>query len=581
MYSSTALQKPLTTFIPSFERVRAITTDLAGATWLYDLTQGLVRWQNGHAQLVDLPPGYRGALTCGMHADRAGRVWVGFYDGSVAAVQAGQAPRKFDRSDGLDVGPCNTLREGDDGRIWVLGVHGLAWLNDNRFVTMARIGNRPLESLVGMRELAGHTWLYTAGGVTRIRATGLAELADGRADHLDVQFYGSESGIAGRSSIVPSLAIAADRLWFATARGLTVVDPGALADGDALAAVRIDSVLIDDRREPEMPKELPSATQRVDVEFSAPSLSSGRNLRFRYRLDGFETAWRNAGPSQRRVTYTNLPPRSYVLRLEQIVPDGLDASFATWTFLVRPAFYQTQWFVFACLATAGLTGWLSWRLRLRKIRREFALLLKERVRISREIHDTLLQGLIGVSLQLGEVEHDTDTSLAGRERLGRARRHAEDYIRDARESIWNLRSSALKQEGLSAAFRAACERALVDAAGDIDFRFASKGTPAPVPPDVEEQLLRIGREAFTNAVRHARATSVRVELQYEAEQVVVTVRDNGDGFDESQPNASGHLGLTSMRERAATIGADLRIDSAPGRGTTVHLTAPINSGSHA
>jgi signal transduction histidine kinase len=222
---------------------------------------------------------------------------------------------------------------------------------------------------------------------------------------------------------------------------------------------------------------------------------------------------------------------------------------------------------------------LMWRRRLHQVRGEFALLLKERVRISREIHDTLLQSLIGVSLQLEQVEHDTDTSRAGKERLIRARKQVEEYIREARESIWNLRSSALEREGLGAALRHAGERAIAETHegdGSAMLSFSVTGSPDRCAHDVEEQLLRIGQEAVTNATRHGRAQHIRMALSYADDAVILTVDDDGCGFDPlHSPTVNGtHWGLINMKERAVTVGGSFDISSTPGGGTRIVATVP-------
>jgi len=211
----------------------------------------------------------------------------------------------------------------------------------------------------------------------------------------------------------------------------------------------------------------------------------------------------------------------------------------------------------------------------RSVRRQFALVLAERIRMSRAIHDTLLQGLAGLALQMDDLSHTLDGAEAGtaRGRVVKIRRQVEEYIREARQSIWDLRSLRLAQSDLPKALRQAGERAIGERPVTLDFTVT--GTPHRCAPVVEEQLLHIGQEAVSNAVQHGRATRVGMEIAYDDNQTRLRVSDDGCGFDPvTLHGANGHYGLISMRERAEQVKGRVKIDSAPGRGTLVEAVVP-------
>jgi len=283
----------------------------------------------------------------------------------------------------------------------------------------------------------------------------------------------------------------------------------------------------------------------------------------------------NVPGANREAVYTNLPPQQYRFVVEATNGDGVWTQGATWNFGVEPMFYQTRWFAALMTVMAGLLVAAVWRIRVRSVRRQFALVLAERIRMSRAIHDTLLQGLAGLALQVDDLSHtleDADRQSA-RRRVVKMRRMVEEYIREARQSIWDLRSPRLAQSDLPNALKQAGERAIGERPVTLDFTIT--GTPHRCAPFVEEQLLLIGQEAVNNAVQHGRATRVGMEIFYDESHTRLRVSDDGCGFDPaSLAEANGHYGLISMRERAEQVKGRVRIDSSPGRGTLVEAVVP-------
>jgi signal transduction histidine kinase len=393
--------------------------------------------------------------------------------------------------------------------------------------------------------------------------------------------YDRNDGIAGTPlssySTGRPVARAGDgRLWFVTGGGLSVIDPQAMTLAASLGPARIEGVIADGTALAANPATvLPPRTSSLQIDYSLVNLTTPFRTNFRYRLEGFDTAWIDAG-TRRQAFYTNLPPRKYRFSLAASNLEGAPLSTATWDFSIAPTFYQTGWF-YAASATAfvlALGG--AWYLYLRRVRRDFALLLGERTRLSREIHDTLLQSLVGVALQFEAIASDVETaSPVTRAQFVRMRKRVEEYIREARQSIWNLRSPRLEQRDLATALNEFGTQAT--STTKVGFDLVVDGTPSRRPPRVEEQLLRIGQEAIMNAVRHARASLIKVELQYDDEAVVLRVTDDGTGFNvESQSgDGSGHYGLISMKERAGEAGGTIKVASSAGSGTRVTVAVPV------
>ncbi len=196
--------------------------------------------------------------------------------------------------------------------------------------------------------------------------------------------------------------------------------------------------------------------------------------------------------------------------------------------------------------------------------------LEERNRMAREIHDTLAQAFTGILMQLGGVERLlADDPIRGREHLAGIRDLAREGLAEARRSVQALRPQALEQTDLAGALARMVEQ--LDSGQPPRLEFHLSGTPLSLLPNVADQLLRIGQEALTNALRHAEASMIRVELAFAEAEVRLIVQDNGQGFDVNAPTRKEGFGVTAMHERAGLLGAELTITSEPRLGARVAI----------
>jgi signal transduction histidine kinase len=243
---------------------------------------------------------------------------------------------------------------------------------------------------------------------------------------------------------------------------------------------------------------------------------------------------------------------------------------AVWEFSIAPSFYQTGWFVLSACLMAAAAAASIWRLRVRQMKAKFSAILRERARIAREIHDTLLQSLYGVALRLDRIGATVAMSPQTAEHELRVlRQQVEFYVREARESIRDLRSPVLEAKDLPAALRDAVDR--ITNGQPVECEFHVNGRPRRADARTEANLLRIGEEAVSNAVRHAKATRVQVALGYDSDRLWLRVADDGGGFDTADPETANHWGLTTIQERSEQIGARFRLTTRPGAGTVIEI----------
>ena len=561
-------------------QITSMTSDLDGGVWLYDLTQGLMRWNNGRFIAVTLPDDVRKTPVISSYSDRHGRAWFGLADGRVAVAEAAGKFKVFGRDQGLTSGPYRAIHEDQRNVIWLGGNTGLSRFDGHHFETLRARREFPAESLTAIvDDEQGHLWLATEGeGIVRVHHEEIARALADPSRPIQFSRYDKFDGFAGTPRWFGnrSAARAKDgKLWFVAGRGITVIDPDDLGEvRTARFPVRIEGVMADDRRFAAVPElALAPRTTRVEIDYTVLNLTTPLKTNFRYKLEGFDPDWIEAG-TRRQAFYTNLPPRAYQFRVMASKIDGTwDEPGEMWAFTIRPMFYQTTGFMVACAIGMVFAVGGAWRLHLRRVRREFSLLIGERARLSREIHDTLLQSLFGVALQCDAMARDLSQSAPHlKDQFTRMRHDVEGDIREARQSIWNLRSPRLETNSLGAALREVGEHAT--ASTQATFAFELSGSPRQSNPDIDAQLLRIGREAVSNAVRHARATNIRMQLSYTDREIVLSVRDDGVGFDVSSANGNGHYGLTSMQERAEAAGGSFKLESHPGAGTLIEAVAP-------
>ncbi|TMR34182.1 sensor histidine kinase [Actinomadura geliboluensis] len=196
--------------------------------------------------------------------------------------------------------------------------------------------------------------------------------------------------------------------------------------------------------------------------------------------------------------------------------------------------------------------------------------LEERARMAREIHDTLAQGLSGITTQLEAAEQAMPDLPAVGKRIALAKELARDNLREARRSVDALRPGPLADTRLEVALEQVAGR--WSQTSGVTASVSVEGTPRPLGGQVGTTLLRAAQEGLSNAAKHARAGQVAITLTYMDDQVTLDVFDDGAGFDPAVPSAG--YGLAAMRERAGSVGGTLTVESAPGEGTALCLRIP-------
>ncbi|HEX6772574.1 MAG TPA: triple tyrosine motif-containing protein, partial [Acidobacteriaceae bacterium] len=504
---------------------------------------------------------------------------------------------------GLSSDVITALYQDDSGLLWI-GTNGggLNLLRNGRITEFPSASTGLPEVIHAIIEDGRHNlWLAAATGIYRVPRRQLEDYAARPGVHINVAAYGIADGmrINECSSGHPAAVRAPDgSLWFATLRGISVTNPEHQQENRLPPPVVIENVTVDDQpgtitapqnaamvpRKTEAPQKsmvkVPPGHSRLALHYAGLSFVAPARVRYRYRLEGFDTKWIDAG-ARRVAYYTNIPPGSYKFRVLAANNDGVwNETGASLEVRVLPHLWQTWWFRTLLGLAVLFLAYEIYRMRVRNVELRFSAVLAERTRIAREIHDTLAQDIVGIGVQLELVSRLLNSSLdAARTQLDATRALVKSSLADARSSIWNLRSATGASAAADADLPVRLNRAVtqVAARGTAKVRFQVQGTYRATPSAVEDQLLRIATEAVNNAVHHAAASVIQVTLAYDTRSVHLSIDDDGRGFtyDPSGFAQGGHFGLRGMQERAAEIGATLHIDSAPAKGTRISLRADI------
>jgi signal transduction histidine kinase/ligand-binding sensor domain-containing protein len=593
--------------------VYAVHRDPNGALWLA-ARGGVTRLVNPsgeqtgdvHTKIFTARDGLQEDVSMRFFQDATGAMWVG--NAALSRI-VGDSVHTYRVADGLAAPMVTAILGDSDGTLWV-GTHGgLTRVRSGRLVALR--GEQGLtDEYVNAIEADdyGHLWLAGAQGLTQYSRVDLDSSADaaaqGRTRRLtSAVTFGSADGLPGRDAVLDaspgSFRSPDGKLWFAMAWGIAVVDPSRLPKDTLRPYVHIESVVADGQSMTMVHSlEIPAETRRVEVRYTGVSLSDGTGVRMRYRLEGLDTTWVDAG-AQRTASFTHLSPGRYTLRVAARTARGAwGGAESALRFRVLPAYYQQWWFIALCLALAIALVWAVIMYRHRELESRMNAVIEERTRMARELHDTLLQGFTGIALQLRAIgarrQHalksgSTPTQTDVREEesthaIDALVAIAESTLSEARHAVWDMRAPPPRPLAPGAhALVDQLEHSAREVIGraPIALDFSVAGDRRPLTANVEEELGRIAREAIANAVRHGEPKRIVVSLVYEPSGVRLMVRDDGHGFDTGAPVAEspprsgrGHFGLIGMRERAERLGARITIASELERGTTVLVALP-------
>lgn len=554
--------------------------DSSGILWL-GLPAGLGQLVDGKLRMVLSSGPLLNTAFVSLVEARDGSVWAGTFGRGLWQVKGGRK-RQFTTAEGLSSDNIRSLREDRDGTLWIATFGGgLNAYRDGKFTSFTAKDGLLSDNISGVADDGESLWLSTTRGVCRIAKKQLSDFADHKIRVLHPINYGVDDGLRS-AQCAPGYPIPGGvrrssdgRLWFPTSRGLAVINPRGRRYSPVAPTIHLLEATADGQPvDFAHPARLAPGIQRVQFRYTAIYLSGPERVQYWRKLQGLDPDWVRVGA--RRVSdFNSLKHGKYLFMVRAQVPGG-PAAERTYAFEVLPAFYETMWFRMLGLFAVLGVGWAIYHLRLRQERYRFSLVLEERARLAREIHDTLAQDFVGIGSQLDAVAMAMSAEdTQARRYLDLARKMARHSLTEARRAVMDLRAAVLEGRDLAAALNSGAQ--MWTAGSGVEVEVDVSGESKVLPHDMEQHLLRIAQEAVTNVLKHAGASKIWVKLHMEARKLYLRIADDGRGFEQQDAFSShvGHFGLLGMRERAERLGGELHLASHPGEGTEVEVTVPL------
>jgi ligand-binding sensor domain-containing protein/signal transduction histidine kinase len=603
-------------------RVRTMFQDRGGAYWFGTLAGGVVRQEGGAVRVFTKADGLRSNTTRQILQDRSGAIWMALDSG--VSRWDGHSFRNYYLEDGLsypsarcmivdqrgdvlvgtDAG-LNRIHEGQivrDGefaalaseKIWAMyqDAGGTLWLGtrgggllrfrEGRLRRFTRENGLLTNTIFQiLDDGGGRLWMSTSSGVISADRGELESAKEGGAATIHVIPYGTADGLAtsqmnGGFQPAGVRTLAGD-LWFPSVKGAVRISPSRVPARHT-SNVMIERVVADDRAIPLSGQiVIPPGHGKLAIDFTLCELVNPQRFHFRYKLENFDDSW-IAAAHGRSVNYTNLPPGHYTFRVTASDAASSNVSEASLGLDLKPSFYQSGWFYGLLLAAAATAVWAGFALYARQTRARYALLLTERTRLAREMHDTVIQGCVGVSTLLeaaarfqGVDDGEAETLLE------QARIQANCTLEEARQAVWNLRHPEAAESSITLLFDLAQK---LGAEHGIQIVSEMVGRESPerglLDGETDRTLLLVGREALRNAVAHGKPKRISLAVTFDASEVRLEVEDDGTGFvGEGNGGQGRHFGIVGMRERVEKLGGEFAIAGGPGIGTRVTARMPL------
>ncbi len=617
------------------EWITALARGRDGSLWMGgDFSGGLARLKNGTMTRLTAADGLVGGAVKVIHEDRSGAVWIGardglscLRDGKISTYKSGVAVRdicedsegrlwigteaglslwqngaftEFTTNNGLSDNTVNALYADNENAVWIGTEHGgLNRFHAGRFATFtAEQGLFSNEILAMVEDDFGWLWMTCSKGVFRVLKANLMDIEARRAGAITSIAYGRDDGMESVlcSAGKPAAWKTRDgQLWFATALGLVDMDPRAMSVNQIAPPVCIGQMVVNGKAMlhqddvfstdvPAAPVRIPPGRNEVEFHYTALNFQRPERIRFRYKLEGADAGWIEAG-TRRTAFYNNLPPGNYNFHVMACNSDGVwNETGAKLAMILPPHLWQTWEFWAGCAlasaaAIAGLARYATKRRmerKLQKLQEQHAVEL-ERARIARDMHDELGAKLTRISFQGAMAQRRLPDSSAVGGHIEKMAETARELVNSLDEIVWVVDPKNDSLEELAVYISRYASAFFEDSPIQCKLIIPDHLPACRLTLDVRHSLFLAIKEALNNVLKHSGATSAEVQIRVDGELFEIRITDNGRGIAPSAPVKNGRVGhgLANLNERLAAVQGRCEVRTIPGQGTSICLVIPL------
>lgn len=577
--------------------VFVIHEDRSGALW-FGTRAGLYRYEGGVVTRYTSAEGLAGDDVKDILEDPTGDLWIATY-GGLSHLHEGRL-NSFTTKDGLASDYVRTLYRDSAGRLWI-GTYdgGLSRLHEGKFTNYTTVDGLFSNGVFRiLNDQRGNFWMSSNRGIFRVSRDQLEAFAAGKVHQLTSVSYGNEDGLAHtecNGGQQPAGFRTRDgKLWFPTQGGVAVIDPNEVTTNSHPPPVVIEDAILDRESMVLGPSiRIEPGKENLEIRYTGLSLLNSEHVAFRYRMEGLDANWVEAG-TRRSAHYSHLPPGHYTFRVTAANADGVwNDTGAALSIVVVPPFWRTWWFTGLIVLTLCGLAFSFYRLQMSRMRKAHAtqrafsqqlieLQEGERKRIAAGLHDSLGQNLLIIKNRaLLGLQSPSGDNMA-RDQLQEISGISSQTLDEVREIAYGLHPYQMDRLGLTKALQSMLRK--VGEVSEIEFSVDIDNIDGLFPADSEINIYRIVQECVNNILKHSGATTARVAIKRDKWSVQISVADDGKGFSSEVNNARSStglgFGLLGISERARMLGGNQTIQSTPGKGTTVTVRIELQENSN-
>lgn len=592
--------------------ISALAEDSQGGVWAGTREGAIWHLAGGHWRALSHCP--QPHPVTAIVPDRDRDLWVGTEGDGLYRI-GGNGYNQCQKVNGLPGDWVRTLYLDPQGVLWIgTDGDGLSRLKDGVIATFTTREGLPDNTISQILEdEGGNLWVGGDRGIFRIKESDLDDLASRKIPAVYPLIYGFADGMLSEectSGFFPNgLKTAAGLLWFPTLKGIVMIDPRRTPVSPQ-PAVALEEVLVDGV--PEVPVSVtsdsnPAAERRLrgamtdylqltpgrhtlEIRYTGFSFDAPERVRFRYRLEGLDSSWVEAG-TRRSAFYSFVPPGTYHFRVVACNGDGIwNETGAGLTLKALPHFWQTWWFIASGILLVGVVGAGSVRIvekrrmrqRLKQLEQERAL-ERERTRIAQDLHDLMGAKLCRISFLSEHARRSEAVPLEFQKEMRSISDDSREVLQSLDEIVWAVNPQKDSLEHLVSYIGQYARDYFRRTDIECDLEVPAQLPAQPLSSQARHHIFLAVQEALANVLKHSGATRARIAIACRNGDFEITISDNGTGFDlvrgesNSADSAAGFCnGLRNMRQRLAELNGRFLLESHPGRGTTIRFILSLN-----